>query len=128
MMQLATTAVWPSWDTEGKLYFAILDSSDQAWESLWNRQLPYSPLKKAPHAQADMDTWKSRWEARYGKLDAPETQEQERRLMAKLKQDAIDARKVRTARERIEMQRDQVQQRIHLDRLQRRNTGDLRSR
>ena len=31
-----------------------------------------------------MDTWKSRWEARYGKLDAPETQEQERRLMAKL--------------------------------------------
>lgn len=126
MLQLAPAMVWPDWDREGKLYFTTLDATDRIWELLWDRRVPWKPIETEGKHKEELKTWKEKWEARFGALDSPEVQEQERRLEERLKQEAIQAQRARTAKERLELQQKQTQQTITLGRLERRNTGDLR--
>jgi len=128
MLELASVSAWPSWDKEGKIFFTTLEAADRIWGMMWDRALPYQPRdkKKKDGAREEVQTWKERWEARFGKLDDPEVQDQQKKLEDMLKRQAIEATADRTRLERQETQKSRSVQSLYVTRGAKRETGDLR--
>jgi len=94
---------------------------------MWDRTLPYQPLeKKGDESQQEVKSWKERWEARFGKLDDPDVQAEQKRLETMLKREAIEASADNRRRARQDSQQKDSLQSLYVSRNARWPTGGLR--